>query len=183
MPGDLVHLTVRGYMKRPIFHDEYDHEEFENTFRMLNQRLPRDERLVEHAGAQMDHHNHRFVRNGKSQIAITKVMHSLQIRYAQHFNLRYGRHGKVFEKPFRGKVIRGADHIMNTFAYIHLNPDASLRMDNSSHGVYSGMREDPSIDTSLAWSVFGNREGYLSFFNDTARVRAARAQARARLYG
>lgn len=180
-PGDLLHITVRGYRKKPIFLDEYDHQEFIDTFRLVNSRLPRAERLIEHADAQMANHQHRLVTNGESPVAVTKVMHSLQIRYAKYFNWRYKQSGKVFEKPFRARVIRGVEHTMNTFAYIHLNPDASLRTANSSHGVYAGLREDPEIDMSLALNLFGGRDGYLDYFVDNARVRAARASARRRL--
>jgi REP element-mobilizing transposase RayT len=179
-PGELVHLTCRGFKRQRIFLDEYDHKEFIDTFRMLNQRLPRDEQLIERADAQLANHQHRLVTNGNSPTAITQVMHSLQIRYAQHFNWRYRRHGKVFEKPFRGKLVRGVEHTMSAFVYIHLNPDDTLRLTNSSHGVYAGLRDDPHIDTSLAIRVFGGQEGYIEFFNDSARLRSARRAARRR---
>lgn len=180
-PGELVHVTCRGFRRKSIFLDEYDHEEFQQTFRALNERLPPDERLTEHAEARMLNHNHRYLRNGDSPGAITKVMHSTKIRYAQHFNWRYRKRGPVFEKPFRGKVTRTAEHIVNTFAYIHLNPDNTLRMENSSHPVLLGDVDDPYIDPSLAWKAFGDRDGYIDYFNDTERVRNARAAARRRL--
>lgn len=133
------------------------------------------------ANAHMPNHQHLFTRNGNSPIAISRIMQQLCATYAVDFNWREGRKGQVFERPFRGRVVRGSDHIVNTFAYIHLNPDSSLRIENSSHGVYAGLRSDPRIDTSLAWRIFGGRDGYMEFFEDTARVRAARSAAKRRL--
>lgn len=112
-----------------------------------------------------------------------KLIRSVCTSYAKSFNARNGLSGKVFQRPFRGKIIRTPEHIMNTFAYIHLNPDASLRTTNSSHGFYAGLTYDPHIDPSLAWRIFGGREGYLEFFADSARIRAARKAARIRLNG
>jgi hypothetical protein len=88
--------------------------------------------------------------------------------------------GQVVEHSFRGKVTHTPEHIVNAFTYIHLNPDHSLRMTNSSHAFYAGLKDDPDIDPSLAWQIFGSRQGYLDFFNDTARIRAARKAAKRR---
>lgn len=179
--GDLVHITVRGFRRRRIFLSGADHEEFLEGFHELNEALPAEDRLALMCNAQMPNHQHLFARNGRSPIAISRVMQQLCATYAVDFNWRQRTSGQVFERPFRGRLVRGVEHIMNTFAYIHLNPDDSLRIENSSHGVYLGIRQDPRIDTSLAWRVFGGRDGYTAFFDDTARVRTARADARRRL--
>lgn len=180
-PYDLIHFTVRGHNRRRIFLSQADHDEFLGALRVRLDRIPAAERPTLHAVGQMPNHQHLFMRSGPDPELPPKLMRAISTSYAKSFNERNGLRGKVFQRPFRGKVIRGTDHIMNTFAYIHLNPDASLRIDNSSHGVYLGIRDDPHIDTSLAWTVFGGQQGYIEFFNDTARLRAARAAARSRL--
>ena len=108
-------------------------------------------------------------------------MHRLCTEYAIDFNWRQHRSGQVFERPFRGKVIRSTEHLVNAFAYIHLNPDHSLRLDNSSHGIYAGVRSDPRFDTTLGLRALGGREGYMKFIEDTARIRDARKAGRRRL--
>lgn len=179
-PGELIHVTVRGFKRAARFHDEGDHNAFFEGFHELNDSLPERDRLGFLAHARMPNHAHLFLRNGESDWAITKVMHSLKTSYATDYNWHHRRKGQVFDRPFRGKVIRGGAHIANTFAYIHLNPDASLRMENSSHGFYAGLKDDPHIDPSIAWKAFGGRDGYLEFFSDTARLRQARAAAKYR---
>jgi REP element-mobilizing transposase RayT len=176
-PGELVHITVRGHRKRAIFREDGDHDEFMRGFHKFNEALPPNHRLTLHAVGHMSNHQHLLTRNGDSPWAITQVMHRLCTNYAREFNWRNGTAGPVFQRPFRGKVITTGEHIANTFVYIHLNPDGSLRIKDSSHGVFMGLRDDPRIDISLAWKIFGGRAGYTDYFNDTARLRAARAEA------
>ena len=97
---------------------------FLEGFHELNELLPANERLSLMSYAQLSNHQHLFVRNGLSEWAITKLMHRLCTQYGMEFNWLHGRRGKVFQRPFRGKIIRSADHIASTFVYIHLNPDA-----------------------------------------------------------
>lgn len=178
---DLVHFTVRGHERKVIFHDGRDHDEylFGLRDRLDDAPWPVGPRLL--AWAQMPNHQHNFLQIGNVPEIAPRILRSLCTSYAISHNQRRRQSGQVFEHSFRGRIIRGADHIMNTFAYIHLNPDASLRLTNSSHGFYAGFADDPHIDPTVAWSVFGDRAGYLDFFNDTAKLRSARSLARARL--
>jgi hypothetical protein len=112
-----------------------------------------------------------------------KIIRAVSTSYAISYNQRHNTSGKVFQRPFRGKVVRTPEHIVNAFTYIHLNPDHSLRTTNSSHAFYAGLKDDPHINPSLAWQIFGDREGYLSYFNDTERIRKARQSARRRYAG
>lgn len=179
-PFSLVHFTCRGFERRPIFLDEFDQLEFMETLRGLIDGLHSSIAPKLLAYAQMTNHQHVFLQCGSNGDLAPKLMRSLCTRYALGFNDRHGRHGPVFQRPFRGKVIRTGEHVANTFAYIHLNPDASLRMENSSHAFYAGLKEDPHIDPTIAWKTFGGRDGYLEYFSDTARLRQARAAAKYR---
>lgn len=180
-PNEIVHFTVRGVNKRSIFLTAADHAEFQLALRDRIDGLIPPTRPTLLAFAQMTNHQHVLMRCGEEPLATPKLIRGACTSYALSFNRRHRTAGKVFQRPFRGRVIRGVDHLMNTFAYIHLNSDESLRIDTSSHGFYAGLRDDPHIDPSLAWQVFGGREGYLEFFADTARLRSARRAARWRL--
>lgn len=180
-PFDLVHFTCRGIGGRRIFHDEHDHAEFQRILRLLIDGLHHAHAPTLLAYAQMPNHQHIFLRLGENPETSPKLMRSLSTRYALAYNKRHGTRGSVFQRPFRGRVVSGGDFIANTFAYIHLNPDASLRTTNSSHAFYIGDRDDTHIDPTLAWKVFGGRAGYMDFFSNTARLRQARAAAKFRL--
>jgi len=180
-PYDLIHFTVRGQSRRKIFHNQADHDEFLNELRDRLDAISSPAKPSLLAYGQMANHQHVFMRAGKDPELPPKLIRSVCTSYAKSYNARYGTSGKVFQRPFRGKIIRTPDHIMNTFAYIHLNPDATLRTTNSSHGFYAGLTDDPHIDPTLAWRIFGGRDGYLNFFNDSVRIREARRAARNRL--
>lgn len=182
-PYSVVHFTLRGFMGRSIFLDEFDQEDFLSTLKGRIDATPEEIRPKLMTFAQMANHQHVLAQNSRNPHAMGKILHSVSTRYAMAFNQRYGKHGKVFQQPFRGRVITGGDHLANTFAYIHLNPDASLRVENSGHGFYAGLRDDSHIDPSIAWRLFGGRDGYLRYFEDTARLRTARAAAKLALNG
>lgn len=180
-PGTLVHFTLRGIGGMKLFLDDDDHAEFMGAVRMRLDRYADLGGPELKAFGNMPNHQHLLMRNGKDPTLTSKLIWGTSISYARSFNARHSRNGQLFQRPFRGKSIRSAEHLMNTFAYIHLNPDASLRTSNSSHGFYAGLVDDPHIDPTLAWKVFGGRAGYTEFFADTARLRQARAAAKYRL--
>lgn len=182
-PQDLIHFTVRGHNRRRIFHDQADHDEFLTEPRDRLDALSSPAKPTLLAFGQMHNHQHVFMQAGTEPTMAPKLIGAVSRSYAQSYNWRHGTAGPVFQRPFRGKIIRTPDHIMNTFAYIHLNPDASLRTTNSSHGFYAGLADDPHIDPTLAWRIFDGRDGYLQFFNDTAKIRSARKTAAVRLNG
>ncbi|MFT4049292.1 MAG: hypothetical protein QM648_05565 [Solirubrobacterales bacterium] len=180
-PFDLIHFTVRGHRRRQIFHCEADHREFLDAVCERLATVREKYRPLLHAYGQMPNHQHVLMSARSDPTIPPAIMRAASTSYAKSYNWRNGTSGPVFQRPFRGRVIRGSNHMINTFAYIHLNPDASLRATNSSHGFYAGLVEDPRIDPALAWRVFGDRAEYMRFFNDTARLREARQQARRRL--
>ena len=176
-PFDLIHFTLRGHNRRRIFHTQADHDEFLNDLRDRLNAISSPARPTLLAFAQMSNHQHVFMRAGSNPELAPKLIGSVSRSYAHSYNWRHGTTGPVFQRPFRGTLIRTTDHIMNVFAYIHLNPDATLRTANSSHGFYAGLSDDPDLDPELAWRIFGGRDGYLNYFNDTARIRVARRMA------
>lgn len=180
-PYDLIHFTVRGHQRRQIFHSQADHDEFLNELRDRLDAISSPAKPSLLAYGQMPNHQHVFMRAGSEPELAPNLIARVSQVYAQDYNKREGLTGPVFQRPFRGKIIRTPDHIVNTFAYIHLNPDATLRTTNSSHGFYAGLTDDPHIDPTLAWRIFGGQPGYLNFFNDSVRIREARRNARSRL--
>lgn len=182
-PYELLHFTVRGHNKRQIFRNQADHDEFLNDVRERIELSPPSARPTLLGYAQMSNHQHVFMRAGADPSHPPKLMRSVSTSYAKSYNWRHGSKGQVFQQPFRGKRVQTPEHIVNAFTYIHLNPDQSLRTTNSSHAYYAGLKDDPHIDPSLAWQIFGDRKGYLNFFNDTVRIRAARKSARRRYEG
>ena len=110
-----------------------------------------------------------------------RVMHSLKVTYAQHFNARHDRTGQLWESPYRGRVVRGGEDLINVVTYIHLNPDATTRDIHSSHPVYLGESPAGIVDTTLVLKTFGGARAYAEFFANTSSIRAARTAAKHRI--
>lgn len=180
-PFDFIHFTVRGHQRKTIFFTQSDQLEFLQALRDRIDGSHEEGRPRLLAYGQMPNHQHVLLRCGRDPLQAARLIRSVCTSYAIRFNRRHNTSGKVFQRPFRGRRIVGSDHLVNTFAYIHLNPDASLRIENSSHAVYAGLIDDPHIDPSFGWDLFGGAEGYLRFFEDTHRLRTARKSAARRL--
>ncbi len=58
----------------------------------------------------------------KIQKYITQQFSNLFNSYAQAFNKRNNRHGSLFEKPFKRKLIDNDSYFQNLVLYIHNNP-------------------------------------------------------------
>ncbi|MGK2877090.1 MAG: hypothetical protein ACSLFF_00705 [Solirubrobacterales bacterium] len=156
-PNQLIHSQLRGH-----------------------NRSPASERPKLLATASMRNHQHLFTQSGSRGDATGRIITATKISYAAYFNDRHNQAGPVFEAPFKARLVQGGDDIVNVITYIHLNPDATIRTANSTHAIYTGEMRDPFIDDSIPLRAFGGRENYIEFFNDTEKLRAARAAAKRR---
>lgn len=52
----------------------------------------------------------------------TKHFSHLFNAYAKYFNLKYKRHGSLFERPFKRKVVDDTTYLQQVILYIHYNP-------------------------------------------------------------
>lgn len=59
--------------------------------------------------------------------------------YTQAINKHYGRTGKLFELPFRRKLISSHEQLINTIHYIHNNPVKHGIIMNSGNYRYSSL--------------------------------------------
>jgi putative transposase len=104
-------------------------------------------------------------------------MHGINQSYAQYYNLKYGRHGHLFQDKFKSKLIQDEGYLMSVSGYIHNNPNHMSKYEGcmedypySSLGIYLGMRKDKweMADTSMILPSCGRnmkhaREQYLEF--------------------
>jgi len=60
----------------------------------------------------------RGTKTGTPSQQMSKLFNS----YAQAFNKRFTRHGGLFERPFKRKIIETEDYLRNVLLYIHNNP-------------------------------------------------------------
>ena len=86
--------------------------------------------------------------------------------YAKYINIKYKRHGSLFERPFKRKKIDNIRYFQNLVMYIHQNP------------VHHGFCEHPM---DYSWSSYLtcislkstslNRDAVIGWFNDIANFK------------
>ncbi|MDO8659512.1 MAG: transposase [Candidatus Parcubacteria bacterium] len=117
------------------------------------------------------------------QRGISKFMHKLGLGYTNFFNLKYREVGRVFQGPYKVKVIEDQRYLEYLCAYIQVknvlelfpggleaatkNPEEATRfVDNysfSSHQDYAGLRESLIIDKDVLGEIFPTPGEYKKF--------------------
>ena len=115
-PGVLHHIMVRGIEGSRIIREEQDREDF--VFRIGRQVEKTGARVL--AWALMDTHLHLLSISGSE--GISKFMGCLLTGYAVGYNLKYRRHGHLFQNRYKSIVCEEDAYLLELVRYIHLNP-------------------------------------------------------------
>ena len=130
--GKFYHIYNRGINSCNLFHENTNYEYF---LCLYDKHIsPMADTF---AWVLMPNHFHLLVRIKEEDIqtispdrvpypvrAIVPAKHfsNLFNSYAQAFNKMYGRHGNLFERPFKRKEITDIEYFKNLVVYIHNNP-------------------------------------------------------------
>jgi REP element-mobilizing transposase RayT len=115
-PGALHHITARGIEGRKIFRSDDDRDHF--IERLSGILMETRTRCL--AWALMDNHFHLLLKTGAAPLPT--VMRRLMTGYAVSFNLRYRRHGHLFQNRYRSILCQEEAYLAELVRYIHLNP-------------------------------------------------------------
>jgi REP element-mobilizing transposase RayT len=153
---------VRGIEGSRLFRDEQDREDF----------LSRVGRQVEKTGtkvlawALMDTHVHLLIISGTK--GISKFMRCLLTGYAVGYNLKYRRHGHLFENRYKSIVCEEDPYLLELVRYIHLNPlragivktlEELERYPGCGHGALTGKRWRGWQETDYVLGWFSEQRG------------------------
>lgn len=111
-----THVYARGVEKRWIFGDDDDRQLYLRLLIGIARHL--EWRVL--AYCLMGNHVHLLIETTKPNLA--KGMQLLHSRYAQIFNLKYGRVGHLFQERYGSRVIRDDRELATILAYIAANP-------------------------------------------------------------
>lgn len=118
---------------------------------------------------------------------ISKFMHKFGIGYTNYFNLKYQEVGRVFQGPFKAKLILDQKYLEYLFVYVQVinvlelfpkgieaisqNLDEAIEFVNnysfSSHPDYAGLRNSLIIDKDILGKIFFRPENYKKFVHDS----------------
>ncbi len=91
--------------------------------------------------------------------------------YARYFNIRHHRHGSLFERPFKRKVVNDEHYFRTLVIYIHNNPvhhKLCKNIEDYKWSSYSGILSDkPSkLPKQKIFEWFGGRQGFIDFHKE-----------------
>ena len=145
IPGQAMHVMVRGNNREVLFFSEADRRQYLAWLREAAKQFG----CSVHAFALMPNHVHLLM-TPQSEDSLAKTMQSLGRRYAQYFNQLHHRSGTIWEGRFRSSLI-DPDYFLRCQRYIELNP------------VRAGFESSPQDSgwTSFASHIGGNAESWL----------------------
>lgn len=163
----IYHITNRGVRKEPIFHNMMDKHKFMIILAETHSKF----KFNIHAYCLMNNHFHLLIELSDS--SSSKIMQTIQQRYAMYFNHTYQSQGHVFQSRYYSRIVDNPNDFLNVSKYIHMNPVAAGIVTNpqdyqwSSYATFfnHSPRDHPLIDTNTTYSCYPNnsRELYKKF--------------------
>ena len=153
---------VRGIGGSRLFRDEQDREAF--VSRIGRQVGMTGTKVV--AWALMDTHVHLLIISGAQ--GISRFMRCLLTGYAVGYNLKYRRHGHLFQNRYKSIVCEEEPYLLELVRYIHLNPLRAGIVKTleelegygwCGHGVLTGKRRREWQETEYVLGRFSEEKG------------------------
>lgn len=118
------HIYNRGINGETLFKEQENYSYFLKLYQFHINEI--SETL---AWCLMGNHFHFFVRLknedeilSNNNIAPHQSFSNLFNAYTKAFNKKFGRHGALFERPFRRKIVENEEYMRKLICYIHKNP-------------------------------------------------------------
>jgi REP element-mobilizing transposase RayT len=167
--GKFYHVYNRGINSCNIFNET---ENYAHFYRLYEKYIPKV--ADTYAWVLMRNHFHFLVyikrkpaktlKNGEmKELSASQQFSNLFNSYVQAFNNRYNRHGGLFERPFKRKLVQDTLYLKNVIIYIHQNPihhkicKDLLQYGWSSYIHYTSSKLPESCSNS-AIELFKNKE-------------------------
>lgn len=116
---ETYHIMTRGVNKQNIFWDDDDRRIFLQY--LVETKKKYDFKL--YAYCLMSNHVHLVIKEEKHKKS--KVMQSLNCKYAKYMNKKYEREGHLFQNRYLSKPINTLEYLFKVQRYIHQNPEKS----------------------------------------------------------
>ena len=153
----IYHIMCRSISEFNLFRDDDD----KNYYLDILKKYCGKFHCTVFAYCLMDSHLH--IQLDPQGFDLSRFMHSVNLSYAVYYNLKYKRHGHVFQGRFESKVISSDRYNLAVNAYIHNNPKdvegyrgREFSYPFSSMGIYLGIRKDYRglVDTGFILGLF-----------------------------
>jgi REP element-mobilizing transposase RayT len=158
-PGAVQHIIVRVERKK-IFRTDADR----SNFLARLSTIVSETQTTCYGWALIPNHVHLLLRTGITPIAT--VMRRLLTGYAVSFNLKYKRHGQLFQNRYKSILCQEDRYLEELIRYIHLNPlRANLVSDLKAldryrwcgHSAIMGRTACDWLNIEYVLKLFGNK--------------------------
>ena len=137
VPNFPHHITQRGTNKSDIFIDSNDHK----YFLMLLGELLEKTRTELWAYCLMNNHFHLLIAPDNSY-GLGKCLHGVTFRYAQYFNMKYKRSGRLWQNRYFSCPVDKDEYLWTVAKYIEMNPVRAKIVEKPEQWRWSSAQED-----------------------------------------
>ncbi|MCL5290905.1 MAG: transposase [Actinobacteria bacterium] len=114
--GAIYHAYTRGDNREDVFLTDDDRLFYLDTIKASKNLY--EFRLL--AYCLMKNHTHLIIKTDEAPLS--RIMHTLNLRYAKYFNRIYTRIGHLFQGRYKASIIETDAHLLEATRYVHLNP-------------------------------------------------------------
>ena len=114
MEGVCYHVITHGHEGREIFKNKTDYEKY----LYLLKRYKKKFKFKLYGWCLMKTHPHLIMESS----LLSKIMHAVNMCYAQYYRKKYGSKGYVWEDRFKSYIIQKDEYLINCITYIEYNP-------------------------------------------------------------
>jgi REP element-mobilizing transposase RayT len=122
--GKYYHIYNRGINSNILFKEKGNYEHFLKLYDLHIEPMAET-----YAWCLMQNHFHLLIRIKEVEEIETEIkiqpsqsFSNLFNAYTKAFNKKYNRHGALFERPFKRKIVENENYFLNLITYIHNNP-------------------------------------------------------------
>lgn len=152
----IYHIMVRSISEISLFEEDKNKEKYLSYIKQYQEIY----NFKVYAYCIMPNHAHLIIDSNGADIS--KIMHSINLKYALFYNYTHNRHGHLFQDRFKSKIVHDDEYLITLSAYIHNNPLKIEGFENhpekykySSLKTYLGLEKDNSgiLDENYLLSI------------------------------
>jgi len=168
---DLVyHVITRGNNKMRAFHSDDDYNKYLDILRKYKKEIP----FELYNFCLMMNHPHLLI---KPNFDISKLMHRINLSYAQYYKFKYKHIGHFWQDRFKSYIVSRDEYMLMCARYIETNPERTTqripaeKYPYSSYRYYAYGEKCDIITRNLLYNSFGlteeeRRLNYIKFVKD-----------------
>ncbi len=155
--GGVYHVIQRGNNREYIF----KHKENKSYLVELLKEYKKIMNYHIYGFVFMDNHYHVIIRTLDARLQ--EIMHRVNNKYSKYYNYKNKRTGHVFEKRYKGILVKDEKYLLSLLRYIHQNPVRAKMCKRvkdyrwSSDSYYRKNKQNEIVDIDYILNIFSNK--------------------------